>query len=378
MRPYTKLEEPAISYTTDPADPSLFRPSARHAAVTEASKRRRYVGRFKPAPEHVRVSKLERLGGLLAGLGRISAEVGNASLELIGAPCRQTFVEYESSADAKDEAQAVRLLRYVQIQHKNGRIRLINPRHRRGRSCHTEFFIIGPGERPVSVSGTYAAIRVADMRGGVDVNTTHARITLLNVTSIVNARVEEGMIDYSGQEGSVRLFAGWELNLDFILPHFKGQMEATAVGPVRVLLPEGFGTSFEASIAKDACFVCRADIATRITQREQEGRTIFRFGEEPPAIRLTSLKGPIVIDSRNGTCGNGLPLSDNVVSMFGLKTRGKDPTDDRCSFCSKPRNKVVNLVANPSRTAYICNECIEGAFSVLVKGQEAKTPKVAR
>ncbi|MGH9401826.1 MAG: ClpX C4-type zinc finger protein [Terriglobia bacterium] len=64
-----------------------------------------------------------------------------------------------------------------------------------------------------------------------------------------------------------------------------------------------------------------------------------------------------------------------MVSMFGLKTRGKDPTDDRCSFCSKPRNKVRNLIANPSGTAYICNECIEMCIPVLEKNQETKTPK---
>ncbi|MGH9353445.1 MAG: ClpX C4-type zinc finger protein, partial [Terriglobia bacterium] len=147
-----------------------------------------------------------------------------------------------------------------------------------------------------------------------------------------------------------------------------------AEGPVRVLLPPDFETSFEASIAKDACFVCRADIGTRIAQGEQDGRTIFRFGQEPPAIRLVSLKGPMVIDSRSGACGNVLPLSDNMVSMFGLKTRGKDPTDDRCSFCSKPRNKVINLVANPSGTAYICNECIEACFSVLPTKDQVPKP----
>lgn len=301
LRRYAKSEKPPISYTTEPADPSLFRPSARHAATREASKRHRYVGSSRPAPGLVRVSKLERLGGLLTGSGPIRAEIANASLELIGVPGGQTFIEYESRADAKDQAQARRLLSQVQIQQKNGHVRLISPRHR-GRRCHTEFLMMCPGERPVSVDGTYAAIRVADMRGRVDVNTTHARITLLNVTSIVNARVEEGIIDYSGQEGSVRLFAGWELNLDFLLPHFQGQMEATAEGPVRVLLPPDFETSFEASIAKDACFVCRADIGTRIAQGERGGRIIFRFGEEPPAIRLTSLKGPIVIDSRSGAC----------------------------------------------------------------------------
>jgi hypothetical protein len=70
------------------------------------------------------------------------------------------------------------------------------------------------------------------LTAGANVETTHARITILNVGPQVNARVEEGIIDYSGHQRSARLFAGREINLNFISQAYTGELNATAEGPV--------------------------------------------------------------------------------------------------------------------------------------------------
>ena len=286
-----------VSYGTEPAHASLFQPSRRHAASVEARKTPHYVLYSPPRAGLVRVARIERFGGP-AGFGPIhGAEVSNAMAEFIGTPDAKTSLEYEAKADAKTEARARRVLNEVRVEQKNGYLRLAGPDHTRGRRCLTEFAIYCPSERAVTVRGYYAAIRIADMNGGVDVETTHARITLLNISGSVHASVQKGILDYSGHQGIVRLFAGWELNLNFPYPEFTGEMHATARGAVRVLLPPGFTAPLEASVATDADFVCRADIVDRIVRRHRDGRTILSFGEAPPVIRLESLEGPIVIDN---------------------------------------------------------------------------------
>ena len=164
--------------------------------------------------------------------------------------------------------------------------------------CTTQFTATCPVKRAVTVRGVYSAIRVSDLIGGADIQTTHARITILNVGPRVVAKVEHGLIDYSGQQGSVELSAGWEINLNFTSRSFAGEMKATAEGSVKVLLPHGFTTSFAASTTKDAAFVCRADIAPHIQHREEVGRVIHTFGQGTPPVRLLSMKGPIVIDNQ--------------------------------------------------------------------------------
>ena len=58
----------------------------------------------------------------------------------------------------------------------------------------------------------------------------------------MNARVKEGIVDYAGHQGSVRLSAGWEINLKFTSHEFIGGLDAVSEGPTRVLIPEGFAT----------------------------------------------------------------------------------------------------------------------------------------
>jgi hypothetical protein len=189
------------------------------------------------------------------------------------------------------------LLDSVKIEAKGSRIRFANASGQTNQRCQTSFTIVCPKGRPLSVRGVYAAVRLSDLTAGVNVETTHARITILNASSKVNARVEEGIIDYSGHEGLARLFAGWEINLNFTAQTYAGELEALSEGPVRVLIPEAFTTCFEASVAKDATLICRADIRSQIDRREHGGRLIYTFGQGRSLIRLTSRNGPIVIDN---------------------------------------------------------------------------------
>ncbi|MGA8026599.1 MAG: hypothetical protein WB992_05595 [Bryobacteraceae bacterium] len=297
-------KQPVVAYTTEPAHALLFTPSAKYREVTKP-KQVGYVLYSPPRRGHIRLTKQERLAGYLPGFTPICAEVRNASLEIIGAgnsrvPGGESLLEIQSKADARNQTRARRLLEEVKVEVKGSRVRLFNPAHDKNCRCLTEFTIVCPKERAMKVRGVYSAVRLSDLTGGVDVETTHARITIMNAGPVVHARVREGIIDYSGDQGSVRLFAGWELNLKFTSQVFQGDVDAEAEGPVRVLIPEGFTSCFEASVAKDAAFICRADIESQITHRERAGRVIYRFGQGTAIVRLVSRKGPIVIDNDAG------------------------------------------------------------------------------
>jgi ATP-dependent Clp protease ATP-binding subunit ClpX len=44
----------------------------------------------------------------------------------------------------------------------------------------------------------------------------------------------------------------------------------------------------------------------------------------------------------------------------------------RCSFCTKAANEVEHLIEAPSGTAWICNECVTKAMSILESGKKAQ------
>lgn len=293
-------KSPPVAYTTDPLPAFLFEPSPKQRELA-ASNKPRYMLYSPPHKGLIRLTKSLRLAGHLPGLTPIRVHVDHGMLEVIGLPGVETFVEAHSKADAPNQTRARRLLDQVEIELKDGHVRFSTPPGRFNQHCQSSFTITCPKGRPVTVCGAYAAVRLSDFTAGANIETTHARITISNVGPKVNARVKEGIIDYSGDQGSARLFAGWEINLNFTSQTYTGELDATAEGPVRVLIPQGFATPFEASVTKDAAFVCRADFQLQINHRKRGGRLLYRFGQGSPLIRLTSVNGPIVID-------NALPL----------------------------------------------------------------------
>jgi hypothetical protein len=157
--------------------------------------------------------------------------------------------------------------------------------------------IQAPEEAPITINREYAAMRVIGMHAPVHLSTTHARITLLDTTADVDATVDSGIADFSGDRGRVRLHADWEINLDLTGQRFDGSLDANAAGPVRLLLPTGFASAFEATVRSKANFVCRADICNQVVLHKRNGEFVFIFGAAGSVLHFTSREGPVVIDN---------------------------------------------------------------------------------
>ena len=78
---------------------------------------------------------------------------------------------------------------------------------------------------------------------------------------------------------------------------FDGSLDAKAAGPVRVLLPPGFTSGFEATVRHKSAFACRADICDRVSLHKRDGKFVFTFGSGELSLHFTSLDGPVVVDS---------------------------------------------------------------------------------
>jgi ATP-dependent Clp protease ATP-binding subunit ClpX len=55
-----------------------------------------------------------------------------------------------------------------------------------------------------------------------------------------------------------------------------------------------------------------------------------------------------------------------LVTAQADESNGIDMTKElRCSFCDKAQDKVAKLIAAPSTSAYICDECVAICSSIL-------------
>jgi len=95
----------------------------------------------------------------------------------------------------------------------------------------------------------YASMRVIGNARTVKLSTTHASHHTNRHNWDVDAKAAEfGVIDFSGDRGHVHLESASEINLNFTGHKFDGSLDAKAAEPVRVLLPPGFASGFEATV----------------------------------------------------------------------------------------------------------------------------------
>jgi hypothetical protein len=232
-----------------------------------------------------------------AELPAFTMRLGASMFEVLGNTSDNYSVQLCAEAGADSQSDAEALLKEIKLTRDDKMLSLSMPKFVPERPSTAFVQVQAPRETPISVNGDYAAMRVIGVNAPVLLSTTHARITLLDTTGDVDASAKSGIIDFSGDRGHVHLDADWEINLNFPAQHFDGFLDAKAEQAVRVLLPPGFASVFEATVQHKSDFVCRADICDHVTFHKRDGKSVFTFGSGDPALHFTSLGGPVVVDS---------------------------------------------------------------------------------
>ncbi len=244
------------------------------------------------------VHRLDELVLSRQQLPELSLSVQSSLTSIEGGDRSDYSVRLCAEAGAQTEAEANRLLEQIKLTAEGNTLTLVTPQGSAQSRPSAHLRVQAPADVPVTINGTYAALAVRGINAPVKLTTTHARITVLDTTGDVEATASEfGIVDFSGSRGHVRLQAATEININIPVQHFDGTLEAVAERPVRVLLPPGFASPFEAVVKLQRDFVCRANICGEIKRTKRDGQVLFTFGSGEPLLRFRSLSGPVVIDS---------------------------------------------------------------------------------
>jgi hypothetical protein len=152
------------------------------------------------------------------------------------------------------------------------------------------------------IHASFTAVEIRDMAGPVRVTATHARAKILDTTGQVDASAF--VIDFAGSRGRVNLSAEAEINLKMTAPRFDGTLMAWAQRPLRMRVPPGFITPFQALVNRPEDFVCRADFCSKVKKEKKNGLYVFTYigdgGAAPELVHLRSEQATIVIDTTVG------------------------------------------------------------------------------
>jgi len=164
------------------------------------------------------------------------------------------------------------------------------------------FLLEAPTHMQTVIHASYAPVEVRDMAGPVRVTASHARATILDTAGQVDA--DAFVIDFAASRGRVTLSAEAEINLKMTAPKFEGTLSAWAQRSVRILVPFGFVTPFQAVVNRSQDLVCRADLCSNVKHERKYGLHVFTYvgdgSAAPERVHLRSEQSTIVIDNIAG------------------------------------------------------------------------------
>ena len=157
-----------------------------------------------------------------------------------------------------------------------------------------------PPDAPVVIHAWYAAVQIRDLKGLVRVTAAHGRATILDTTGHVDAVAH--VVDFAGSTGRVTLSAEAEINMKLFSARFDGTLLAWAQRSVRMLVPSGFLTPFQAIVSQREVFVCRTEFSSRVSYEKKGDLHYFTYAGDnsvtPNAVmHLRSEQATVVIDT---------------------------------------------------------------------------------
>jgi len=230
----------------------------------------------------------------------LAIDAGNQTdVSIIGSEADLYKVRFCAQAGGSDQNDARVSLDKIALNHTGRLLEVRTPQYSRERPVNAWLRIEASRRRAVTVKGTYSYMEVFGIDAPVHISTTHARIKLLDVSGEVEAASSVGIIDFAGDRGQIQLQADGEIgeiNLKPTAARFRGTLDASAEVAIRVLLPPGFESPFEAIVDRPELFVCRAALAPQVRRHSRGGAVVFSYGSGDPVLRLRS-HGALVIDS---------------------------------------------------------------------------------
>lgn len=254
-----------------------------------------FVGRQTPfrltRPEELVLSRLE-----VPAL-TVTADP-NSHIRITGGNRDEWFIRFCGRGDGDNEPEARDHLAQRSITRVGSTVSINGPAPSDHPEARASLEVDAPADAPVVVHGSYAGIDIFDMGAAVRVTATHGRAKILGSTGKVDA--DAFVLDFAGSSGRANLSAVAEINLKMTDLRFDGRLFAWSQGPVRILVPPGFLTPFEALVTRPESFACRTEFRSQIKQDRKY--SLYRFtyvgdGSATEFMHLYSEHRTIVIDT---------------------------------------------------------------------------------
>jgi hypothetical protein len=180
------------------------------------------------------------------------------------------------------------------------------------------FLVEAPRRGELDLAGRNGPIDVSDMAGRVTAEISNGPLAFRNCSGSIEARAENGPISLDGGSGDVRAradngpisVAGGAGNVKVDTENGpisvrlrgtsweNGSLEAHAVnGPLSLAIPSGYRTGTVVESAGHSPFDCRAEACGEARKTSESERRRLEFGQGTTGVRLTTVNGPVSVQT---------------------------------------------------------------------------------
>lgn len=151
--------------------------------------------------------------------------------------------------------------------------------------------------------GHNGPIAFHDCSGSIEARVENGPLSLDGVSGDVTAQADNGPISISGSSGNIQAKASnGPISVRLSGDTWRdGHLEARAVnGPLSLKIPEGYRSRAVVQSAGHSPFQCRAAACGNARKSWDDDERRVEFGEGSPVVRLSTVNGPVSIDSPRG------------------------------------------------------------------------------
>ena len=209
---------------------------------------------------------------------------------------QQNFSVLNCKAAASDEsATAERKLQEVKMSFDGGQLSVRGPDD----GDWTSYLIIhAPRTSSLALSGVNGPISVYDLSGKVEVHNTNGPFAIKNSSGEISAQITNGPISYSGNGGDVHLRAEngpVSVRLAGTSWNGKGLEAESTNGPLSLKLPNNYTSGVLVQTRGYSPFHCSGCEGAR-KDFDDHNKSV-QFGSGEPIIRMSTVNGPVSINS---------------------------------------------------------------------------------
>jgi hypothetical protein len=224
----------------------------------------------------------------------------NGGIRVVGWSGNEYSVTACTAAAGEDRDSAQKALDQIALSFHSGRLSVDGP----GDERWTAYLIIrAPRDSAMDLEAFNGPISLREYSGKIKVRSTNGPIAFKRCSGDIEAYAKNGPIDLSGDGGNFRLQTeNGPISVELNDTHWKnGALDAHSEnGPLSLKLPRGYQSGIRMETSWHSPMRCEAAGCDEAQKTWDDEHRFLVFGKLSPVVRLSTINGPVSVESGGG------------------------------------------------------------------------------